>query len=130
MILQAMKVVVIIIHFKRVILIIRKVCQKKKREKYHLSLETSVLPTKSFGKSAGAFRLFVTKVVDTMYGGYEVRFFKRPGQTMKFIEREEHAFKKASDIERPLSKPMACSSTRFKDIIWFSTDLSDLTNIH
>ncbi|CAH1100825.1 unnamed protein product [Psylliodes chrysocephalus] len=78
---------------------------------------------KVYGKTAAVFRLYVAKQKDEFVG----RFFKRHPQIWKFIETDEESLIAKRDIIRKLSKPIKSSSARYKDMIGFSTDLSDLT---
>lgn len=63
-------------------------------------------------------------------GGYNVSFFKRHNQTMKFKETEEESYIRESDVVRKLTRPVTASSARYNNMIGFAEDLSDLTNIH
>lgn len=85
---------------------------------------------KVFGKKENSFRLYIAKVLEIEHEGYEVRFFKRHDQTMKFKETEEESYIREADIVRRLPKPVTGSSARFNQMICFAADLSDLTNIH
>lgn len=85
---------------------------------------------KVFGKTANCFRLFVAKVMEKDNGGYNVSFFKRHNQTMKFKETEEESYIRESDVVRKLTRPVTASSARYNNMIGFAEDLSDLTNIH
>lgn len=84
---------------------------------------------KVFGKTANSFRLYVVKILEKLIRGYEIVFFKRHCETTKFIETSEHSFIRETDIVRKLSKPITSSSARYNNMISFSTDITDVTNI-
>lgn len=71
----------------------------------------------------------MAKIVLKEYDGFVGRFFKRHHQTLKFLETDEESLIANKDIICKLSKPIKSSSARYKDMIGFSTDLSDLTNL-
>ncbi|CAH1970320.1 unnamed protein product [Acanthoscelides obtectus] len=56
-----------------------------------------------------------------------LKFFKRLCQSMKFFETGEESLIANQDFVRKLSQPVKSSSARFKDMISFNTDLSDLS---
>ena len=85
---------------------------------------------KVYGKSKENFRLYIAKVTNPTNAGYDVMFFKGHSQAMKFMETEEESYVAKKDVVRKLSKPLKSSSARFKDMISFTTDLSDLSNIY
>ena len=83
-----------------------------------------------YGKSKENFRLYIAKVTNQTNVGYDIMFFRRHSQTMKFMETEEESHVAKKDVVRKLSEPLKSSSTRFKDMISFTNDLSDLSNIY
>lgn len=70
-----------------------------------------------------------SEVTKKTKGGYDVRFCKRHPQTIKFISTEEESYVRQKDVVRKLSKPSTIKSTRYKGMLSFPNDLSDLTNI-
>lgn len=85
---------------------------------------------KIYRKSRKNFRLYIAKVTNQTNAGYDVVFFKRHSQTLKFMETEEESYVSKKDVIRKLSKPLKSSSARFRNMISFSDDLSDLSNIY
>lgn len=80
-----------------------------------------------YTKDKKSFRLYVARVKKSVSNGYEGVFYKRAQKTLRFLETEEEAFFSKTDIVRKLSKPVTSSIARFKNMISFNTDLSDLT---
>lgn len=79
------------------------------------------------GKTKQSFRLYVAKVLEIEEDGYVVTFLKKCTQGLRFAQTEEEAFVKEEDFVRRLSKPSSSSSSRFKDMIAFNNDLTDIT---
>nr|CAD7576819.1 unnamed protein product [Timema californicum] len=93
---------------------------------------TSLLPgdfavVKVYGKTKESFRLYVSRVSHPSGAGYIGTFYKRTPQTMRFSETLEESYFSHQDVVHKLSTPISSSSARFKDMISFPDDLSDLT---
>lgn len=82
---------------------------------------------KVYGKTKDAFRFYVIRIIAIMDDGCHGIFYKRAPNTMRFQETDEESFVNNSDIVRKLSKPLQTTSARFKNLLKFATDLSDLT---
>lgn len=79
------------------------------------------------GKTKQSFRLYIAKVLEVEEDGYVVTFLKKCTKGLRFAQTEEEAFVKEEDFVRRLSKPSSRSSSRFKGMIAFNDDLSDIT---
>nr|CAD7429773.1 unnamed protein product [Timema monikensis] len=93
---------------------------------------TSLLPgdfavVKVYGKTKESFRLYVSRVSHPSGAGYMGTFYKRTPQTMRFSETLEESYFSHQDVVHKLSTPISSSSARFKDMISFPDDLSNLT---
>ncbi|CAH1106995.1 unnamed protein product [Psylliodes chrysocephalus] len=77
-------------------------------------------------KTKDSFRLYVIRITATEDDDCHRIFYKRAPNKMHFSETEEEFYVNKTDIVRKLSKPLQGSSTRFKNFVSFSTDLSDL----
>lgn len=76
------------------------------------------------GKSKGAFRLYVARIVGLQDDGYIGVFYKKVPMTPRFILTDEEAFFTNTDIIKILQKPVLSSITRYSGMIRFTTDLS------
>lgn len=85
---------------------------------------------KVFGKTINSFKLFVAKVMEKEEEGYIVSFFQRHNETMKFKETAEESYIRKSDVLRSLPQPITASSARYNNMVGFTDDLSDLSNLH
>lgn len=97
-----------------------------------VSGETGPLRTQKPQKgstSESSFRLFIAKIGEADNDGYEVQFLKRHSQTTKFVYTDEESYIKQSDIVRKLSQPLKSKSARYANMVYFSTDLTDLLNL-
>ncbi|XP_063221130.1 uncharacterized protein LOC134530328 [Bacillus rossius redtenbacheri] len=82
---------------------------------------------KIYGKTKTSFRYYVCKVSYLMDNGFVGTFLKRVPQTKKFTMTEEESFVSKNDVFRKLSSPVLNSGARFKDMLCFEDDLTDLT---
>ncbi|XP_071055885.1 uncharacterized protein [Onthophagus taurus] len=84
---------------------------------------------KVFGKDKVSFRLYVGRIQEADDNGYQVKFFKRRGHNMQFTETEEESYVQQSELCRKLSEPLKHTSSRYNNMLHFSTYLEDLTNL-
>lgn len=85
------------------------------------------LVVKVYGKTKDTHRLYVTKVLYIQGDGYIGVFYKRAPSTWNFSQTEEEAFIPAKDILKQLKLSLNQNkSARFKDMVSFENDLSDL----
>lgn len=84
---------------------------------------------KVFGKDDLSFRMYIGRIQNTDAEGYEVKFLKRHGQTMKFQETEEESYVQRTEIVRKLSQPLKNKSARYRNMVSFNTELTDLSNL-
>nr|XP_022909548.1 uncharacterized protein LOC111420741 [Onthophagus taurus] len=84
---------------------------------------------KVFGSDKVSFRLYVGRIQEADDNGYQVKFFKRRGHNMQFTETEEESYVQQSELCRKLSEPLKHTSSRYNDMLHFSTYLKDLTNL-
>ncbi|KAK9878345.1 hypothetical protein WA026_021645 [Henosepilachna vigintioctopunctata] len=76
-----------------------------------------------------SFRLFVAKILGRNDEGFNVKFFKKAQNTMKFSETIEENVISSSDIVKRLSLPLIASSGRFQGMLTFSNNFEDYTNL-
>lgn len=76
-------------------------------------------------ETLAVFRLYVAEVIEKENEEYVAKVFKRHNQTMKLVETNEGSLLAIKDIVRKLSKSIQSSSTWYKGMQSFTTDLSD-----
>lgn len=85
------------------------------------------LVVKVFGKTKNTYRLYVSKVLYLQGDGYVGVFYKKAPHAKNFSQTEEEAFIPTKDIVKELKLSLNQNkSARFKDMVSFKNDLSDM----